>query len=100
MRYPNDFERAIIASVNHSGDSDSTGSITGNIIGALLGVSAIPTCYKEHLELKWLVEELADDLALGIPVSEYADNYDTPEKLRWIDKYIESPSMDQKLLFG
>ncbi len=94
MRYPNDFERAIIASVNHSGDSDSTGSITGNIIGALLGVSAIPTCYKEHLELKWLVEELADDLALGIPVSEYADNYDTPEKLRWIDKYIESPSMD------
>ena len=94
MRYPNDFERAIIASVNHSGDSDSTGSITGNIIGALLGVSAIPTCYKEHLELKWLVEELADDLTLGIPVSEYADNYDTPEKMKWLDKYIESPSMD------
>src|SRR5260370_31553819 len=29
-----DFEDGIILAVNHSGDSDSTGSITGNLLGA------------------------------------------------------------------
>lgn len=28
--------------VNHDGDSDSTGAITGNILGAYLGQQAIP----------------------------------------------------------
>ena len=28
---------ALLAAVNHSGDSDSTGSIAGNILGAALG---------------------------------------------------------------
>lgn len=89
MRYPNDFEKAIIASVNHSGDSDSTGSVTGNIMGAICGYGAIPSYFKDKLELRWLIEEMANDLADGIPVSEYADNYDTPEKCRWMDKYVE-----------
>ena len=31
----NDFSKGIIAAVNHSGDSDSTGAVTGNILGAL-----------------------------------------------------------------
>lgn len=35
--------KAIIASVNHSGDSDSTGAVTGNIIGAIVGYSNIPS---------------------------------------------------------
>lgn len=94
MRYPNDFERAIIASVNHSGDSDSTGSVTGNIIGALLGDSAIPSYYKEHLELKWLVEELADDIAIGMPVHTHDITKDTPEKQNWLYKYVYSPFLD------
>ena len=68
MRYPNDFEKAIVASVNHSGDSDSTGAVTGNIMGSICGYDAIPSYFKEHLELRWLVEELADDLANVIPV--------------------------------
>jgi ADP-ribosyl-[dinitrogen reductase] hydrolase len=33
--------------VKHSGDSDSTGSITGNILGALLGKGAIPEVWLE-----------------------------------------------------
>ncbi|TSK07498.1 MAG: ADP-ribosylglycohydrolase family protein [Geobacter sp.] len=32
-----DFTHGIKLSVNHGGDSDSTGAITGNIFGALLG---------------------------------------------------------------
>ena len=34
IRYSDDFEKAIIAAVNHNGDSDSTGAVTGNILGA------------------------------------------------------------------
>ena len=33
LKYHDNFEKAIIASVNHNGDSDSTGSVTGNIMG-------------------------------------------------------------------
>lgn len=89
MRYPNDFEKAVVAYVNHSGDSYSTGAVTGNIMGAICGYEAIPSYYKEKLELRWLIEEMADDLAGGIPVGEYIDCYDTPEKRRWMDKYVE-----------
>ena len=42
LKYSDDFDKAIIASVNHSGDSDSTGSVTGNIMGAYLGYKSIP----------------------------------------------------------
>lgn len=42
LKYSNDFDKALIASVNHSGDSDSTGAVTGNILGAYLGLSGIP----------------------------------------------------------
>lgn len=57
-----DFEDAIILAVNHSGDSDSTGSITGNLLGAA-GVEAIPGRWLAHLELRPTIEALADDLA-------------------------------------
>ena len=92
MRYPNDFEKAIIASVNHSGDSDSTGAVTGNIIGAICGYEAIPSYFKDKLELRWLIEEMANDLADGIPVGKggYSeDYYDTPEKRRWMERYVD-----------
>ena len=95
MRYPNDFEKAVIAAVNHSGDSDSTGAVTGNIMGAICGYEAIPDYYKENLELRWLIEEMADDLAGGIPVGEYIDCYDTPEIRRWMSRYVDVISRDQ-----
>jgi len=58
----NDFEKGICLAVNHSGDSDSTGSITGNILGALLGAGAIPSKYTDNLELIDAVKEISDDL--------------------------------------
>lgn len=94
IRYPDNFEKAVIASVNHSGDSDSTGAVTGNIMGAICGYDAIPTYFKENLELRWLIEEMADDLADGIPVGEYGDCYDTPQKRRWMDKYVDIITKD------
>jgi ADP-ribosylglycohydrolase len=35
-------EKALVLSVNHSGDSDSTGAITGNLIGVSLGANSMP----------------------------------------------------------
>lgn len=59
------FEKAMIAAVNHAGDSDSTGSVTGNLLGATIGYDAIPQFYKDDLELHDVVLHIADDLYHG-----------------------------------
>jgi len=59
---PDVFEDGIIAAVNHSGDSDSTGAITGNILGCLLGSTSIADKWKDHLEMKDVIEKIAVDL--------------------------------------
>jgi ADP-ribosylglycohydrolase len=73
-----DFESGVILAVNHDGDSDSTGAITGNILGALHGVEAIPQRWLETLELRAVIEELADDLATFVEwdVGEYSQDKD------------------------
>ncbi len=64
LRYPNDIRSALIAAVNHSGDSDSTGAITGNILGAYLGMTALPEDWISKVELKDVIFQMADDLLL------------------------------------
>ena len=59
------FEDALIAAVNHKGDSDSTGAVTGNILGAAFGYEAIPQYYKDDLELHDVILHMADDLYRG-----------------------------------
>lgn len=61
-RYIDDFEKAITASVNHGGDSDSTGAVTGNIIGTITGYEAIPQFYKDDIELLDVILHVADEL--------------------------------------
>ena len=51
LRHCDDFSAAVIAAVNHDGDSDSTGAVTGNILGAYLGSFKIGAEWKKHLEL-------------------------------------------------
>lgn len=58
-----DFESGVIMAVNHDGDSDSTGLIAGHLLGALQGRSAIPERWLAPLELRGVIEEMADDLA-------------------------------------
>ena len=65
LKHLDDFESAIIASVNHKGDSDSTGAVTGNLIGAIVGYEAIPEHYKDNLELHDVILQVADDLWRG-----------------------------------
>lgn len=62
LKYQNDFDMALRVSVNHSGDSDSTGAVTGNILGTLIGYEAIPEKYKTNLELHDLIIKVADKL--------------------------------------
>jgi len=63
MRYIDDFEKCMVCAVNHDGDSDSTGAVAGNIIGAILGYSAIPSKYLGNLELHDVIVSVADDLS-------------------------------------
>ncbi len=62
LKYEHDFEKALIAAVNHDGDSDSTGAVTGNILGAYLGIENIPQKFMDALELRDHILELAEDL--------------------------------------
>lgn len=65
LKHFDSFEAAMIASVNHGGDSDSTGAVTGNILGAAVGYEAIPQFYKDDLEMHDLILHMADDLYAG-----------------------------------
>jgi len=97
IRHIDSVEDAIIASVNHDGDSDSTGSVCGNIMGAIYGYEYIKKrnifCpngkqLEETLELSEIILALADDLSTGCIIDEY-DPIDTPEKRQWYERYCE-----------
>lgn len=84
LRYEGNFSAGVIAAVNHDGDSDSTGAITGNILGALVGYNAIEQKWKENLELADVILEVADDLCRGCRMSEYSPYRDPA----WESKYV------------
>lgn len=84
LKYQNDFSKGVITAVNHSGDSDSTGAITGNILGALLGYNAMEEKWKKDLELADVILELADDMCEGCQMSN-AGHYRDDD---WEQKYI------------
>ena len=65
IRAADDFSVGVRSAVNHSGDSDSTGAITGHILGCRLGASAIPAKWVDQLELNELIQEMGVDLFIG-----------------------------------
>ncbi|KRQ21069.1 hypothetical protein BKG82_24590 [Mycobacteroides chelonae] len=48
--------------MNHSGDSDSAGSITVNLLGAMWGAPSLPPDWLDRLELREVIATVADDL--------------------------------------
>lgn len=86
LRFPGDFERGIVAAVNHSYDSTATGTVTGALMGTMLGTEGIPEFYLEPLELRQVMLTLADDLFQGCPVSRDRRLFDN----LWNSKYVES----------
>lgn len=85
LRYQSDFSAGVIAAVNHNGDSDSTGAVTGNILGALVGYDAIDDKWKCKLELSDVIMEVAEDISNRCQLSEYSGVRDVD----WERKYIE-----------
>lgn len=62
LKHPTDWTTAVLAAVNHSGDSDSTGSIAGAILGTSLGCGAIPGSWLAKLENAAAIKRLARDM--------------------------------------
>ncbi len=56
------FEQGVVWAVNHNGDSDSTGLIAGNLLGMQLGVASIPQRWLDKLELREVIEKVAEDI--------------------------------------
>lgn len=56
------FRNAIAVAINHSGDSDSTGSIAGNILGAYYGEDCLPADWLEALEAPEVIRGMAERL--------------------------------------
>ena len=84
LRYPYQFDHALRAAVNHDGDSDSTGAVTGNILGAYLGFREIDQRWKQNLEHLDVLLELSEDLCTGCLMEEYGEYRDE----RWETKYL------------
>lgn len=76
LSYPDCFKKALLLSVNHDGDSDSTGSLTGNILGAYLGAQNIEQELLKGIELAKEIETLSNDLFILFE-----------EDQEWLDKY-------------
>ena len=64
-RSPDDFPGAILAAINTDGDSDSIGTITGSVVGARLGITAIPDRWRQQIEDSDYLHELGTRLWLS-----------------------------------
>jgi len=62
LNHTQDFKQGVLAAVNHSGDSDSTGILTGQILGLINGLNALPEDWKNRLKQIELLQTLAEDL--------------------------------------
>ena len=65
LSFPEDFAEGVLSAVNITGDSDTTGSLTGALLGASLGYDSIPGDWAREVEDARLLLEIADDLFDG-----------------------------------
>jgi ADP-ribosylglycohydrolase/protein-tyrosine phosphatase len=82
-------EAGIVMAVNIDGDSDSTGSIAGNLLGAMWGARSIPERWLAGLELRDVIAGMADDLSSAgewLLAGDAVENAPTPlGRLEWED---------------
>jgi ADP-ribosylglycohydrolase len=83
---PEQFVEALALAVTHSGDSDSTGAICGNILGALHGEGAIPAELAFELEGRGAMLELADDFVYEFTQRDRLHGAYGPDT-RWSQRY-------------
>jgi ADP-ribosylglycohydrolase len=56
-----DPNEALLISVNHGGDSDSTASMCGNLVGALHGIDKIRPDWVERVQFRGVIDEMVAD---------------------------------------
>ncbi len=62
-RHPDDYSAGVLAAVNTDGDSDSIATIAGSILGARLGLQAVPRHWVRDVEDSALLLDLAQRLS-------------------------------------
>lgn len=86
-----DFDRAMIAAVNHSGRSAAVGAVAGAVLGAFLGREALPEFYLECLEPAAVLAELAADMRQGCPMELRRRLFDDD----WDRKYTQGERVER-----
>jgi ADP-ribosylglycohydrolase len=81
---------ALRLAVNHSGDSDSTGSICGNLLGARFGSAGLPGHWQSGVETRRIIIQIAADTALEFgpnpPTEPHWD--DVPKS--WFSRHLQA----------
>ena len=62
LKYQDNMEECLSVAVTHDGDSDSTGAIAGNILGAWLGMEGLPSHWLAQLEMREVIDDMAHRL--------------------------------------
>lgn len=80
---------ALLLAVNHSGDTDSTASVAGNVVGALVGEAALPAEWVGNVELADVITRIADDLVAAFYEDAVGSEHEpmTPEVEAFIARY-------------
>lgn len=81
-----DMRHGLLLAVNHGGDSDSTGSICGNLLGALHGETALPPAWVAEVEGRATILELADDFAMEMTQGPSLHGPGQPATA-WLERY-------------
>ena len=88
LHYTWDFAAGVINAINITGDSDSTGSIAGNILGVLNGEKAIPLKWRQNLREYGIVSQVANDLHKTFEEEAKLTNYPQHQvSSNWWNKY-------------
>ncbi|NKX88397.1 ADP-ribosylglycohydrolase family protein [Nocardia coubleae] len=70
----------LLLSVNHSGDSDATGSIAGSLLGARYGRGALPHRWSRTVDARPVLERLATDYCTEFGLTPPRDEHGRPTR--------------------
>ncbi|TCJ99703.1 ADP-ribosylglycohydrolase family protein [Nocardia alba] len=82
----------LLLSVNHSGDSDATGSIAGSLLGARYGHPALPRTWARSVDARPILELLADGYCTEFGLAPPSDSFGVPPSDWWNRYPGRSPS--------
>ncbi len=78
-----DPNEALLISVNHGGDNDSTASMCGNLVGALHGIDKIRPDWVERVQFRDVIDRMVEDW-------EIETGPNPPVAQEWLTRYPPS----------